>query len=40
MYPIVQLPIDERRHPNVTRWLIRLRSRPSFVQSETVRPPE
>ncbi len=39
MYPLVQLPIDERRHPNVARWLADVGSRRSFTDSIGARPP-
>jgi glutathione S-transferase len=38
MYPIVQLPIDPARYPNVNRWLARVGERPSILRSEGVRP--
>jgi glutathione S-transferase len=38
MYPLVQLPLDPERHPNVAGWLARVGARPSLVQSEGVRP--
>ena len=38
MYPLVRLPIDGDRHPNVERWLQAVGRRPSIVQSEDVRP--
>jgi len=38
MYPIVQLPLEPARHPRVCDWLARLAARPSFRQSEAVRP--
>ena len=38
MYPMVQLPIDEGRYPNATRWLTDAGSRPSFVQSHGLQP--
>jgi len=40
MYPLVQLPIDGARYPSVTAWLDRCGGRPSFRQSESVRPSE
>jgi len=39
MYPVVQLPLDAERHPNVCRWLERVRGRRSIVDSEGVQPP-
>jgi len=38
MYPVVQLPLEPARHPGVCDWLARLAARPSFRQSEAVRP--
>lgn len=38
MYPIVQLPIEPQRHPNVYRWIETVNVRPSMVKSESVRP--
>jgi glutathione S-transferase len=38
MYPMVQLPLEPGRHPRVCDWLARLAARPSFRQSEAVRP--
>ena len=38
MYPLVQLPIDSARHPNVSRWMANLSERASFRRSENVRP--
>jgi len=38
MYPMVQLPLEPARHPRVCDWLARLAARPSFRQSEAVRP--
>jgi len=38
MYPLVQLSTAPERHPNVSRWLQQLGQRPSFTQSETLRP--
>jgi glutathione S-transferase len=38
MYPIVQLPLDSARHPNLIAWLARVGRRPSLVRSEGVRP--
>jgi hypothetical protein len=37
MYPLVQVPPDGGRHPNVARWLDTVGRRPSVVQSEEVR---
>ncbi len=39
MYPLVQLPIDERRHPYVSRWLTDVGRRPSFADSLGTEPP-
>src|SRR5262249_49388782 len=39
MYPLVQVPLDGDRSPNVARWLDAVGQRPSLVQSEGVRPP-
>jgi len=33
MYPLVQLPLDPARHPNVLAWLERVGSRPTMVRS-------
>src|SRR5438105_11633267 len=33
MYPLVQLPLDADRHPNVVRWLDRVGNRPSIAWS-------
>jgi glutathione S-transferase len=38
MYPLVQLPIEEQRYPNVRRWLDTVGARLSMVKSEMVRP--
>jgi glutathione S-transferase len=38
MYSMVQLPIEPARYPNVSRWLERTGSRPSFAKSVNVRP--
>jgi glutathione S-transferase len=38
MYPIVQLPIEAARYPNVRRWVAAVSARPSMVKSESVRP--
>ncbi len=38
MYPLVRLPIEPARHPNVARWLAELGTRRSFAQSEGVQP--
>jgi len=38
MYPLVQLPIDATRYPNVRRWIDAVSARPSMVKSESVRP--
>jgi glutathione S-transferase len=38
MYPIIQLPIEPARYPNVCRWMARNGARPSFVKSEGLRP--
>lgn len=38
MYPLVQLPLDGKRHPHVVRWLERVGSRASIAQSQDVRP--
>jgi glutathione S-transferase len=38
MYPIVQLPIDPSRHPDVAAWLARVGERPSLRRSEGIRP--
>jgi glutathione S-transferase len=38
MYPIVQLPIDPSRFPNLCRWMARVGDRPSLRRSESVRP--
>src|SRR5213593_734807 len=34
MYPVVQIPLEPRRHPRVCDWLARLAARPSFARSE------
>jgi glutathione S-transferase len=39
MYPLVQVPIDEERYPNVSRWLTDVGQRASIVDSLGVRPP-
>jgi glutathione S-transferase len=36
MYPLVQLPIEPARYPNVCAWLGRVGRRPSVVQSEAI----
>jgi glutathione S-transferase len=36
MYPLVQLPIGDDRHPNVCRWLADVGARPSFARSLAV----
>jgi len=33
MFPLIQLPLDGRRHPNVVRWLAENETRPSFAAS-------
>jgi len=38
MYPVVQIPLEPRRHPRVCAWLARLAALPSFARSEAVRP--
>jgi glutathione S-transferase len=38
MYPLVQLPIESERYPNLTRWMAQISARPSFRRSESVRP--
>jgi glutathione S-transferase len=38
MYPLVQVPPDPARHPQVVRWLDAVGRRPSIVRSEDVRP--
>ena len=38
MYPVVQLPIDAPRFPNVSGWLTRVGGRPSLVKSESLQP--
>ena len=38
MYPMVQVPLEPARHPRVCDWLARVAARPSFRQSEGVRP--
>ncbi|HEY2387533.1 MAG TPA: glutathione S-transferase family protein [Candidatus Binatia bacterium] len=38
MYPMVQLPIEPQRYPNVGRWLADAGQRPSLVESLDVRP--
>ncbi len=37
MFPLVGLPLDPARHPDVCGWLARLQDRPSFVQSLEMR---
>ena len=38
MYPLVQLPIEPERYPNLSRWMAELGERPSFRRSEGLRP--
>ncbi len=38
MYPMIQLPIDAERYPNVSRWLAEVGGRPAFAQSVVVPP--
>src|SRR5437870_2014785 len=38
MYPMVQIPLEPRRHPRVCGWLERVAARPAFARSQTVRP--
>lgn len=38
MYPIVQLPIDPVRSPNLCAWMARVSERPSMQRSEAIRP--
>ncbi|MBI3768308.1 MAG: glutathione S-transferase C-terminal domain-containing protein [Deltaproteobacteria bacterium] len=38
MYPMVQLPIEDGRYPNVSRWLTEVGERPAFAQSVIVPP--
>jgi glutathione S-transferase len=38
MYPLVQLPIEPERYPNVCAWIARVGQRPSMLRSEAVRP--
>ena len=38
MYPMVQLPLDPRRHPRVCAWIARVEARPAFAQSVALRP--
>ena len=38
MYPVVQLPLEPGRHPNVWAWAARVGARPSIARSEGVRP--
>jgi glutathione S-transferase len=38
MYPVVQLPLEPSRHPRVIDWLGRVSARPSFAQSDSIRP--
>src|SRR5262245_35467001 len=38
MYPVVQLPLVEERHPAVCAWLARLSGRASYARSEAVQP--
>ena len=37
MYPVVQLPIEPARYPNLGRWMARVSARPSLQRSERVR---
>jgi glutathione S-transferase len=38
MYPMVQLPLDDRPRPHLAGWLARVGGRPSLRRSEGVRP--
>lgn len=33
MYPLIRMPIDERRHPAVAAWIARVEARPSMARS-------